>query len=103
MILIAGGAILGYCAIGRPVMQSAPATVMKMAMTHAKTGRSMKNLDIGKRFVTGRDQCAGAARATPADGGAWTGTGLTGAPGRTRWRLLTMTWSPGFRPAVTSH
>ena len=31
------------------------------------------------------------------------GATLTGAPGRIRWRLSTMTWSPGFNPAETSH
>ena len=40
--------MLGYCAMGRLVMASAPANMMMMAMTQAKTGRSMKNLDIGK-------------------------------------------------------
>jgi hypothetical protein len=28
------------------VIESAPASMMMMAMTHAKTGRSMKNLDM---------------------------------------------------------
>src|SRR4030095_14421916 len=36
--------------MGRLVIESAPASMMRMAMTHAKTGRSMKNLDIGNFF-----------------------------------------------------
>ena len=38
--------MLGYCALGRVVMETTPTTMMTIAMTHAKTGRSMKNLDI---------------------------------------------------------
>src|SRR4030081_1644557 len=41
-----GGAMLGYCATGSFRIASIPARVMMMAMTHAKTGRSMKNLDM---------------------------------------------------------
>ena len=42
----AGGAMFGYCAIGSAVIDSAPATMMTMAITQAKTGRSMKKRDI---------------------------------------------------------
>ncbi len=38
----AGGAMLGYCAIGSVAMDSAPASITMMARTHAKMGRSMK-------------------------------------------------------------
>ncbi|WP_448206766.1 TetR/AcrR family transcriptional regulator C-terminal domain-containing protein [Azospirillum sp. sgz302134] len=41
-----GGAIFGYCSTGRRRIASAPASMMTMAMTQAKTGRSMKNLDM---------------------------------------------------------
>ncbi len=54
VMLIAGGAMLGYCAMGRLVIESAPASIMMMAMTHAKTGRSMKNLDIVNFLSRGR-------------------------------------------------
>ena len=39
-----GGATLGYCATGSCVMEMAPSTIMNRAMTHAKMGRSIKNL-----------------------------------------------------------
>src|SRR6266571_4586806 len=58
---MAGGARLGNCAIGRLVIESVPASMMKMAMTHAKTGRSMKNLDI-KDFLSSGVGLAGARR-----------------------------------------
>ncbi len=35
----------GYCDMGRLYMARPPASMMMMAMTHAKTGRSKKNLD----------------------------------------------------------
>ncbi len=38
----AGGAIVGYCAIGSVRTDRNPATMMTMAMTQAKMGRSMK-------------------------------------------------------------
>jgi hypothetical protein len=41
---IAGGAIDGYWDTGNCWMDSAPASMMTMAMTHAKMGRSMKKL-----------------------------------------------------------
>src|SRR5690554_4699579 len=44
LIAIAGGAMAGYCDTGSFRMDSAPASMMTMAMTHAKMGRSMKNL-----------------------------------------------------------
>ena len=34
--------MLGYCATGRLLMDSAPAIIKMMAMTQAKTGRLMK-------------------------------------------------------------
>ena len=36
----------GYCATGRVVIESAPASAITGAMTQAKTGRSMKKLAI---------------------------------------------------------
>src|SRR5574343_800253 len=43
---IAGGATVGYCATGNRVMAAMPSTTMKIAMTHAKMGRSMKNREF---------------------------------------------------------
>ncbi len=39
-----GGAMAGYWDTGSSKMASAPASMMMIAMTHAKMGRSMKNL-----------------------------------------------------------
>src|SRR3984885_13210844 len=41
---IAGGAMLGYCATGRVTTASPPASMITIAITHAKIGRSMKKL-----------------------------------------------------------
>src|SRR5206468_13133390 len=38
-----GGVICGYCAIGNRPAASAPIRTMTIEMTHASTGRSMKN------------------------------------------------------------
>ncbi|CAM4248480.1 hypothetical protein COSO111634_35840 [Corallococcus soli] len=38
-----GRASSGYCSIGRPGMEMAPMSVMRMDSTLAKTGRLMKN------------------------------------------------------------
>ena len=37
-----GSAMVGYCDTGRLVMDKAPASMMTMATTHAKIGRSIK-------------------------------------------------------------
>src|SRR5512138_3957927 len=39
-----GGAMAGYCDTGKDRIEIAPAIITMMAMTHAKMGRSMKNL-----------------------------------------------------------
>ena len=44
-----GGAMVGYCAIGSVRMASAPASMITMAMTVAKIGRSMKKRDSNRR------------------------------------------------------
>jgi hypothetical protein len=41
---ISVGAMAGYCATGSERMESPPASMMRRAITHAKMGRSMKNL-----------------------------------------------------------
>src|SRR5215213_1568883 len=40
-----GGAMSGYCEIGRVAHASCPAMTMTIAMTPASTGRSMKNFE----------------------------------------------------------
>src|SRR2546423_7616034 len=46
LMLTAGGAMFGYCSIGSAVIDSAPASMMTIAITHANTGLSMKKRDI---------------------------------------------------------
>src|SRR4051812_48165127 len=71
---IEGGATVGYCEIGSLVTDTAPSTRMKSAITQAKTGRSMKNLDIergplllraGGGRVRGRGRGVRRARSRP--------------------------------------
>ena len=47
MIEICGGATTGNCDTGSDGIASTPASEMNSATTHAKLGRSMKNLDMG--------------------------------------------------------
>src|SRR5262245_48397857 len=44
-----GGAMLGYCAIGRRTIAMPPANMITSAMTHAKMGRSMKKRTMVSR------------------------------------------------------
>src|SRR4029450_12081661 len=44
-----GGTISGYWATGRPYRNTAPMMMVMRAMTLAKIGRSMKNLEITAR------------------------------------------------------
>src|SRR5213592_63474 len=76
-----GGATVGYCAIGSLVTDTAPITRMNSAITHAKTGRSMKNFDIAAPYFFAAEAGAddGAAGAAPVG---LHGTAFTGAPGR---------------------
>src|ERR1700722_3072831 len=43
LIWMAGGAIVGYCAIGSVKIDAIPDSIRIMAITHAKIGRSIKN------------------------------------------------------------
>ena len=93
---IAGGAMLGYCAIGSVVMASAPASMITMAITQAKMGRSMKKLTtcappIGLRRCGRLTAAAGVlfGVAPPADtscGFTWRRAWRTAAPRRSRDR-----------------
>ena len=49
-----GGAIVGYCSTGSVKIDSAPATMIRIAMTIAKIGRSMKNFAIGRPCLSRR-------------------------------------------------
>ena len=42
-IVTRGGAMSGYCSSGSEEIDNAPASMMTMAMTHAKMGRLIKN------------------------------------------------------------
>src|SRR4051794_25797787 len=107
-----GGATVGYCATGRLVIAVVPSTRMNNAITHANTGRSMKNLDMvephpsqgfeGADAEAVGDAGAEAAMAAGAPGGVQ-GTGLTGAPGRIFWKPSTITISPAFSPSRITH
>ena len=73
-----GGAMRGYCSTGRRRIESPPISMMVRARTQAKTGRSMKNLDMGRG--SGQGWAEGGAP------GVWAtaaGVGTTSAPGRT--------------------
>ena len=92
-----GGAISGYCAIGSTRIAARPASTMKMEMTTAKIGRSMKKR--GEHyFIRPRPSCAsplppalgGARYPAPPGGGAF-GSPST-APARRGRRS-----SPGHR------
>ncbi len=87
VMLIVGGAMAGYCATGSVAIASAPASMMTIAMTQAKTGRSMKKRDMRRLLPAAAD--AAATRAMP--------------PGRTFCTPSTITRSPAVRPDVTSH
>src|SRR6218665_1161355 len=104
---MAGGATGGYCEIGSCVIATPPITRMNSAITHAKMGRSMKNLAMDRAPYCADAAEAAGAGADAAPAGALAplahGTGLTGAPGTIIfWKPSTMTFSPGFRPSSTS-
>src|SRR5688572_6815878 len=111
-------------------MEITPESEIRIATTHAKTGWSMKNLDMVWRLgqfcrAAGFSPCgcasdfspcgtdlasAGAAAAGLAAFGApagaafgFQGVGLAVAPSLTFCRPAAMTWSPAARPEVTSH
>jgi hypothetical protein len=50
---IAGGAMLGYCEIGKLNIDRMPDSIRMMAITHAKIGRSIKKRDITAAPVDG--------------------------------------------------
>lgn len=68
LMATAGGAMLGYCAMGSVLMASAPPSIMTMASTQAKIGRSMKNSDTGDYFFGCEGAGAGAAVVLSSEG-----------------------------------
>src|SRR5512140_1030069 len=58
-IPIEGGAIGGYWEIGRFTIAMPPASIIAIAMTHAKTGRFRKNADMAPPLLRRRRRVAG--------------------------------------------
>ena len=93
------------------VIEMTPPRQIRMAMTQAKTGRSMKKFGmtrIASYGIAGRaDSGTAAAAGLPArdglavGGGGCQGTALAWPPSRTPCRPATITWSPSARPLVT--
>src|SRR4030042_3546320 len=94
----------GYWDMGRLYMARPPASMMMMAMTHAKTGESRKNFDNIKllRYFDAWD--GGFVLAgLPLSLRSFKGTTFTASPGRTFCRPSTIRRSPGARPEERSH
>ncbi len=85
--LISGGTMLGNCATGRLVMVTAPTITIRMEITIATIGRSMKNFDIAQ--FPSPEECAG--------------FGVTRVPSLSFCNPSTTTWSPGLRPSSITH
>src|ERR1700691_3699112 len=117
LIWIAGGAMVGYCAIGSVKIDAMPASIKMMAITHAKIGRSIKNFAMKQAPCyyapdAAEAACAdfaplaaGAASAVASEAGVpgrCAGTVLTSMPGRTLSVPCTITRSPAFRPLSTT-
>ncbi len=104
---IEGGTTSGYSLIGSVKMEIAPATKMTIESAAAKIGRSMKKrekrmsapVDLLRRVRPSDQGFAPGSRASASMG---TSVAVTRIPGRTRWRPLTTTLSPGWIPAATT-
>jgi hypothetical protein len=53
--IISGGTMSGYCAVGSVSIETTPTMTVRMAMTIAKIGRRMKNLDMRYLPAVGLD------------------------------------------------
>ena len=51
--MMLGGVIWGYCATGRLITATAPASVMRIDSTDAKIGRSMKKCEVIALYTHG--------------------------------------------------
>src|SRR5512142_1619674 len=91
-----GGAIGGYWETGSWKIASAPASMMTIAMTHAKMGRSMKKRAMGMSSALSRS----AARAGGGAGGGPGGPGRRGGRRRERDRA---DLGAGLRPLQPFH
>src|SRR5579871_6168447 len=110
---MAGGAMLGYCAIGKVLTASPPANMITIAITQAKIGLSMKKLTTcvpayepgwaGAVAGVALPGALGAALASLGAGSWGNSCTVTGEPGLANCTPSTMTRSPAFSPAVTSH
>ena len=92
-----GGATSGYWEMGSLRTEIAPASMMTMAITQAKMGRSIKNLAMTYSAFFAGVCPVGAACVWAPD--CWAAT-FTGAPGLIFCRPATMTCSPAFNPFV---
>src|SRR5271167_2213078 len=97
---IAGGAMAGYCAMGSVVIANAPISMMTMASTQAKTGRSMKKLTMAGGYFAEPSAVVGCGCAVLSSCGRYS-WGTTLAPGFADWIPSTMTRSPGLSPEDT--
>src|SRR5690349_18830050 len=103
LIVTVGGAISGYCAIGRICEAMTPASAMMIAMTLAKIGRWMKKreklpIDVPRqRALSAAGACVdgdGDGEADACFDGSSGTRGCTAVPGRSFIRLSTITRSP---------
>ena len=102
-----GGATSGYSEIGSPRSAISPAISISTDNTPAKIGRSIKNLERFMVFLFFKNQRADQDCAVPALGASGlpsigTSSGATSAPGRTRCKPLTTSFSPAARPLLTT-
>ncbi len=58
-MLMDGGAMLGYCETGKFSIDNMPANIIRMAMTQAKIGRSIKKRDMTYSAFLAADGAAG--------------------------------------------
>src|SRR4051794_15956100 len=65
-MLTDGGAMSGYCSIGSDRMPPIPASMVTIAITHAKIGRSMQGREIIRRSAPRGPAAAAAAAAAGA-------------------------------------
>src|SRR5258708_39957337 len=70
--------MLGYCAMGKRVIEAAPTRIVRIAMTMAMTGRLMKNLPIAHLGGGAADGAAEGFGPPPIAGG---GGGAVGGGG----------------------
>ena len=94
---ISGGAMSGYCEIGRLTIATMPMRVIMIEMTIATIGRSMKNRAIPQRPWV--ELGAGAAFGV----GVGAGFAITFVPPRMSWSPCTTTRSPAARPFSITH